>query len=63
VIIGDIALGVGLAGVAGGLIWQMVLNKPRLLKPRAPHASPAPKTRVAPALAPGFGGLSVAGAF
>jgi tetratricopeptide (TPR) repeat protein len=67
VIVGDIALGLGMAGVAGGLVWQIVLNKPRLLKPAAPEASPAPspppKTSVAPAFGPGFGGVSVTGAF
>ncbi|MCK6589239.1 MAG: hypothetical protein L6Q76_16850 [Polyangiaceae bacterium] len=63
VIIGDIALGLGAAGVAGGLLWQIVLNKPQIVGPRGTERSPEPKTSVAPALGPGFGGLSVTGAF
>lgn len=65
VIVGDIALGLGAAAVAGGLVWQIVLNKPRLPKRPGPgpEAAPPPKTSVTPAAGPGFGGLSVTGAF
>lgn len=63
VIVGDIALGLGAVGVAGGLLWQIVLNKPRILGPRGTEPSPPPKTSVAPALGPGFSGLSVTGSF
>ncbi len=67
--LGAAALGLGAAGVAGGLVWQFMFNKPAEVA--APAAAPAPAARkasgtrvmVAPAVGPGFGGLSVGGKF
>ena len=53
--IGLVALGLGTAGVAGGLLWQFVLNKPA-----PPGEAPVVVT---PAAGPGFSGLSVIGRF
>jgi len=51
--LGEVIGGVGLAAVAGGLIWYFV-QKP---------SSPASSTAVVPAFAPGYGGLELAGKF
>jgi tetratricopeptide (TPR) repeat protein len=59
----DIGGGVAFAGLgilAGGVIWYF------LEKPSSPSASATPRSftaRVAPAVVPGYGGLSVAGEF
>ena len=62
--IGLVALGLGTAGVAGGLVWQFVFNKP-VLPPdaSAPVAAQAPRVVVTPAVGPGFNGVSVTGTF
>jgi hypothetical protein len=51
--IGGVVAGVGLAAVAGGLIWYFV-SKP---------SSPAPATALVPAIGPGFGGANLVGSF
>lgn len=51
--LGGVIGGVGLAAVAGGLVWYFV-SKP---------SEPAPTTAVVPAIAPGFGGLEFATKF
>jgi tetratricopeptide (TPR) repeat protein len=45
---------VGLAAIAGGLVWHFVLEQP---------ASPATGTHVTPVVAPGYAGLGVGGSF
>lgn len=51
--VGGVVAGVGLAAVAGGLIWYFV-SKP---------SSPSPSATLVPAVAPGFGGAELVGAF
>lgn len=73
VIAGDVAISVGIAAIAGGLVWQFALNKPRLQKrapegqgdparPTAPEAAPPPVS-FAPFVGPGFGGVAASGSF
>lgn len=54
VIAGDLLLGVGLGALAGGLVWQLAFNKPRLVKP---DDSPKPET-VTPVAGPGYVGIT-----
>jgi hypothetical protein len=51
-------LTVGVAAAAGGLVWQILYNKPA-------KAAPQPKAafEVVPLLGPGQGGVGVAGSF
>jgi hypothetical protein len=65
VIVGDVALGVGLAAAAGGLVWQFVFNKPRIAKvpSTSPELAPQPKASLTPAAGPGFAGVALTGAF
>ncbi len=62
VLIGKIALGVGGAAVAGGLVWELLFNKPV-----AQSTTPAEKTtghvRITPAVGPGMSGVLVHGSF
>jgi tetratricopeptide (TPR) repeat protein len=51
--VGGVVMGVGLAAVAGGLIWYFV-SKP---------SSPSPTTALVPAIGPGFGGANFVGSF
>ncbi len=51
--LGGVLTGLGLAGVAGGLVWHFVFDKPG-----------NPSTgRLAPAVAPGYAGMSYGGTF
>jgi tetratricopeptide (TPR) repeat protein len=52
VLVGEIGIGVGVAAIAGGLVWQFVYNKP---KPAA--------VSVAPLTGPGVAGMAMAGRF
>jgi hypothetical protein len=54
---GGVIAGIGVAAVAGGLIWHFVGAKDK----GAPSATGA--VRVDPALAPGYAGLSLGAAF
>lgn len=63
VIGGDVLLGVGLAAMAGGLVWQFAFNKPRLVKVQGDDAPPAPSVSVAPIAAPTLGGAAITGRF
>jgi tetratricopeptide (TPR) repeat protein len=51
--LGGVVAGVGLAAVAGGLVWYFV-SKP---------SSPAPSTAFVPAVGPGYGGAQLVGSF
>jgi hypothetical protein len=53
--VGVIAGAVGLAAIAGGIVWHVV--------ERVPAPATAPAARVSPVVAPGFAGLSVGGTF
>ncbi len=58
--IGAVALGVGGAAIAGGLVWQFVFNKP------SPSTTPSENTgrvKLTPQLGPTQAGLSVSGSF
>jgi hypothetical protein len=57
--VGVIAGAVGIAGIAGGIVWHFIEPVPALVT--TPAAPPA--ARVSPVLAPGFAGLSVGGSF
>lgn len=63
VVVGDVALSVGLAAAAGGLVWQFMFNKPRLVRRPPPEAAPKPATSLSPALGPGYGGAALTGRF
>jgi hypothetical protein len=54
-------LTIGVAAAAGGLVWQLLYNKPA----KAPPSAPADKAalHVVPLLGPGQGGVGVAGSF
>lgn len=54
---GGVITGVGAAGVAGGLIWYFAQPK------RARVAGTLLRPEIAPAVSPGFAGLSLSGAF
>jgi tetratricopeptide (TPR) repeat protein len=54
--IGVAALGIGIAAAAGGLVWQLVYNKPTA-------AAPNTGVRVLPAAGPSGGGLTLQGVF
>lgn len=56
--IGGVLAGVGLLGVAGGLVWQFAFNKPK-----AAPANTASITHLGPSVGQGFSGLSVQGQF
>ncbi len=55
---GGAMVGIGVAAVAGGLVWQLVFNKPV-----AKNAKTGGRTFVAPMLGPNVGGAVVNGAF
>lgn len=55
--VGGAVMGVGLAGVTAGLLWHFVLDKPKT------GTESATGSYVAPAVQPGFAGLSVGGHF
>lgn len=55
--VGGVLLGLGAAGIVGGLVWQFAFNNPV-----APQ-TPAPVVRVLPTAAPGFAGIGVSGSF
>ncbi|MRG91247.1 tetratricopeptide repeat protein [Polyangium spumosum] len=57
-LIGKIALGVGGAAVAGGLVWELLFNKP---KPQDEQKSSG--VRVTPTVGPGMSGVFVHGSF
>jgi hypothetical protein len=67
VIAGDVVLGVGVAAIAGGLVWQFAMNKPRIMKPQQDEGAPSPSTTpsvsVAPLGGPTFGGAAITGRF
>lgn len=54
--LGGVMMGLGVAGVAGGLVWQFAFNKP---KPK----TTAGLTNVGPSFGSGFTGLSLQGQF
>jgi len=54
---GAIVTGVGLAGVAGGLVWHFFFDNP------SSDSSVAPRTRLQPAIGQGYTGLSLGGSF
>jgi hypothetical protein len=56
--IGGVLAGVGLLGVAGGLVWQFAFNKPK----QAP-TNAASITHIAPSIGQGYSGLSIQGQF
>jgi hypothetical protein len=57
--VGGVLLGLGAAGIVGGLVWQFAFNNPVV-----PQAAPqAPAVRVLPAAGPGFAGVGVSGSF
>ncbi|KYF57484.1 hypothetical protein BE08_30310 [Sorangium cellulosum] len=58
--VGGVLLGLGAAGVAGGLIWELGFNQPR-----SPSGllAPAAGLRVAPVAGPGTAGIGVSGRF
>lgn len=58
VLIGKIALGVGGAAVAGGLVWELLFNKP---VPQDEQKSS--RVRVTPTVGPGMSGVLVHGSF
>jgi hypothetical protein len=63
--VGIAAFAVGGVMMAGGLVWQFMFNKPReivepLSTPRAQGSTPI---RLAPAIGPGQGGLTISGTF
>jgi hypothetical protein len=57
--LGGALIGIGAAGVAGGLIWYFA-SAP---KKGSAQAVPTQRTAVTPVVTPGFSGLSVAGSF
>jgi hypothetical protein len=63
VLAGKIALGAGAAAVVGGLVWELVANKPVLPSTRASDAKKDDRTRVTPVVGPGTGGVVVQGVF
>ena len=56
--VGVIVGAVGLAGIAGGIVWHVI--EPAA---SAPAVAPAPAAHVSPVIAPGFAGLSIGGSF
>jgi hypothetical protein len=59
--IGGVAMGVGGAAIAGGLVWYF-LQEPESDAKTAVASHPL-RARIAPSFGPGFGGLDVAGTF
>jgi tetratricopeptide (TPR) repeat protein len=57
--VGGVLLGLGAAGIAGGLIWQFVFNTPVA----APSATPDASVHVTPTAGPGYSGVGVSGRF
>ncbi len=55
--VGGAMIGIGLVGVAGGLVWHYVLDKPS----QSTAASTSPLLQ--PALGPGYAGMSYGGSF
>jgi tetratricopeptide (TPR) repeat protein len=53
--IGGVGIGVGIAGIAAGLVWHFVFDKP--------HAAEKSATTLGPQVAPGYAGLGAAGSF
>jgi hypothetical protein len=56
--LGGALIGVGVAGVAGGLIWYLA-SSPK----GSAQSAPAPRAGVTPVVTPGFAGVSLAGHF
>lgn len=67
IIVGDIALGVGAAAIAGGLAWQFLFNKARAQTPGGTTEPPKNKDRASPTLLPivgsGFSGFLLRSSF
>lgn len=59
--VGGVLLGLGAAGIAGGLIWQLAFNTPP--SPAHDASSPGPVVRVTPAAGPGMTGVGLTGRF
>jgi len=63
-LIGKIALGVGGAAVAGGLVWELLFNKPVSQDGAKPDDKPQTgRVRVTPTVGPGMSGVFVHGSF
>lgn len=60
VTVGGVLLGLGAAGVAGGLIWELGFNQPRT---PSGLLAPAAKLRLTPVAGPGAAGIGVSGRF
>ena len=60
VLIGKIALGVGAAAVAGGLVWELLFNKP---VPQTTDEKKTGRVQVTPSVGPGMSGVLVHGSF
>ncbi|WP_437940813.1 tetratricopeptide repeat protein [Sorangium sp. So ce341] len=58
--VGGVLLGLGAAGVAGGLIWELGFNQPR---PAASSTAPSAGVRLTPVAGPGAAGVGVSGRF
>ncbi|KYF68390.1 hypothetical protein BE11_30960 [Sorangium cellulosum] len=58
--VGGVLLGLGAAGIAGGLIWEFGFNQPRT---PSGLLVPAAKLRVTPVAGPGTAGIGVSGRF
>lgn len=56
IIIGDVALGVGIAGLASGLVWQFVFNKEQPVET-------TPAVSLVPVVGPSLSGASLFGTF
>ena len=59
--IGGVAIGVGVAAIAGGLVWKFVFDKPAATTTGAPASERF--VGVAPAAGPQYGGVALTGAF
>jgi tetratricopeptide (TPR) repeat protein len=62
VVTGKILLGVGVAALAGGLVWEFLANKPVQPSTEA-DAAKNTKVRVTPSVGPGMSGVVVQGSF
>lgn len=63
VLIGKIALGVGGAALAGGLVWEFLFNKPVQKAAPASDDKAAGKIHFSPVLGPGVSGATITGSF
>ena len=59
-VLGAVLLGVGVAAAGGGLLWYF-LSAPSDAPSKA--AAPLRRARAAPAIGPGYAGISLAGSF